>query len=250
MYKLLNYLLVPLFFWYTSPVAAVPEVATILKIADSFRLPIATARVETVVELYKNEVLEKSREYRVYLKPGRRSLVLFRSPQEAGQKVLMVAENFWMLMPNSRRPIRITPIQKLLGEAATGDIATLTWSEYYSGTLAKADTDYQGIPALNLALDSKVKGTTYAHIDLWVARDDYAPLAADLYVQSGKLAKQAKFITETVANQRRVVRMTLLDRLQHHRRTEVKMLSVTAAELPDKYFNPMFLIRNNLEETK
>jgi hypothetical protein len=250
MYKLSYYFGVALFCWCTSQVAALPEVATILKTADSFRLPTATARVETLVELYKNDVLEKTREYRVYLKPGRRSLVLFRSPQEAGQKVLMVKENFWMLMPNSRRPIRITPIQKLLGEAATGDIATLTWSEYYNGTLVKADTDYQGTPALSLALDSKVKGTTYAHIDLWLARDDYAPLAADLYVQSGKLAKQAKFITETVADQRRVVRMTLLDRLQHNRRTEVKMLSVTAAELPDKYFNPMFLIRNNLEETE
>ncbi|NJO16268.1 MAG: outer membrane lipoprotein-sorting protein [Thioploca sp.] len=250
MSKLLNYLIIIFLFGYANSVASLPEVATILKVADSFRLPTATARVETLVELYKNEVLEKSREYRVYLKPGRRSLVLFRSPQEAGQKVLMVEENFWMLMPNSRRPIRITPIQKLLGEAATGDIATLTWSEYYSGTLVEADTDYQGTPALSLALDSKVKGTTYAHIDLWVARDDYAPLAADLYVQSGKLAKQAKFITETVAGQRRVVRMTLLDRLQRQRRTEVKMLSVTAAELPDKYFNPMFLIRNNLEETE
>ena len=248
MYKLPYYLSMALLCWYSNQVAAVPEVATILKTADSFRLPTATARVETRVELYKDNVLDKTREYRVYLKPGRRSLVLFRSPQEAGQKVLMVKENFWMLMPNSRRPIRITPIQKLLGEAATGDIATLTWSEYYNGTLIKADTDYQGIPALSLALDSKVKGTTYTHIDLWVTRDDYAPLAADLYVQSGKLAKQAKFITEFVTNQRRVVRMTLLDRLQHHRRTEVNMLSVTAAELPDKYFNPMFLIRNNLEE--
>jgi hypothetical protein len=250
MYKQLNYFLMPLVFWYANPVIALPEVAAMLQAADSFRLPTATARVETIVELYKDEVLEKTREYRVYLKPGRRSLVLFRSPQEAGQKVLMVEENFWMLMPNSRRPIRITPIQKLLGEAATGDIATLTWSEYYRGTLMPTAANYQGTPALSLSLDSKVKGTTYAHIDLWVDRKDYAPLAADLYVQSGKLAKQAKFITATVAGQRRVVRMTLLDHLQHHRRTEVKMLSVTAAELPDKYFNPMFLIRNNLEETE
>jgi glutamate racemase/predicted negative regulator of RcsB-dependent stress response len=34
-------------------------------------------------------------------------------------------------MPGSARPLRITPMQKLLGDASTGDIATLRWAEDY-----------------------------------------------------------------------------------------------------------------------
>ncbi len=227
---------------------ALDDVSAILAAADRFRLPAQSARVETLVELYKNDELEKSREYRVYLKPGRRSLVLFQAPQEAGQKVLMVEENFWMLMPKSSRPIRITPAQKLLGEASTGDIATMTWSEYYQGTVTDPQADYAGIPALRLELTSKVEGTTYAKIALWLERETYAPLAADLYVASGKLAKQARYALEGAGDQRRVMRMTLLDNIQKNQRTEVKILSLQAAELADKHFNPMFLMRNDIQE--
>jgi len=236
--------------WFVplAQVHALDEVAKILVAADHYRLSDASSRVETVVELYKNDALDKTRAYRVYLKPGRRSLVLFQSPQEAGQKVLMVEENFWILMPKSRRPLKITPAQKLLGEASTGDIATMTWSEYYDGTVTDPQADYAGTPALRLALTSKVTGTTYANLDLWVERETYAPLAADLYVASGKLAKQARYYLAGEGKERRVTRMTLLDKIQTNQRTEVKVLSVTAAELADKYFNPMFLVRNDIQE--
>jgi len=52
--------------------------------------------------------------------------VIFKSAVEAGQKMLMLQDNYWLQMPKSRRPIRITPMQKLLGEASVGDISTLS----------------------------------------------------------------------------------------------------------------------------
>ena len=91
--------------------------------------------MKTRVSLYKNwsdgteGTLEKERLYEVLIKPGRRSLVLFQSKAEAGQKVLMLDDRYWLLLPKTRRPVRITASQKLLGEASTGDIATMTWSE-------------------------------------------------------------------------------------------------------------------------
>ena len=44
-----------------------------------------------------------------------------------------ISDDFWLLMPGTQRPMRITPSQKLLGDASTGDIATLSWSEDYEG---------------------------------------------------------------------------------------------------------------------
>lgn len=32
----------------------------------------------------------------------------------------MLGDNYWLLMPKSRRPIRITPMQKLLGKRRWG----------------------------------------------------------------------------------------------------------------------------------
>ncbi len=51
-------------------------------------------QVETQIELYKSGKLDKTRRYSVYLKPGRRSLVIFKSAVEIGQKVLIVRKNF------------------------------------------------------------------------------------------------------------------------------------------------------------
>jgi len=216
-----------------------------LKKADSYRQPVTTARIETQIDLYRGDKLHKSRLYRVYTKPGHRSLVLFRSPKELGQKVLMVDEKFWMLMPKSRRPIRITPMQKLLGEASTGDIATMTWSDSYNATLISESEMIDEVETVHLSLTSHRKGTTYHQIELWLKPDDFAPVAADLYVKSGKLAKQARYQIEIRDNQPMVTQMTLIDRLQRGRRTVIQYLAIEEANIPDKYFNPMYLVRNN-----
>lgn len=228
----------------TVTVANSLDTIEILKIADNFRLPAHTAEVETVIDVYKNDELAQSREYRVYLKPGRRSIIVARSAEDLGKKILMLEEKFWIVFANSRRPVRITPMQKLLGNAASGDIAIMNWSEYYSTNIANENSDYHGKNALQLRLESKVKGTTYAHIDLWLKPQSYEPLGADLYLKSGKLAKQAEYkIDETEAG-RRIVSTLFFDRIQNNQRTEVRIISLKETELADKYFNPMYLARN------
>ena len=65
------------------PVCAA-DVKALLKEADAFRLATGSARVETEVRVLKAGKLDKTRLYVVYVKPGRRSLVLFRSSAERG----------------------------------------------------------------------------------------------------------------------------------------------------------------------
>lgn len=235
------------------------EVATLLRQADAFRLPAAAVRVETDVELYKNEALDKERRYTVYVKPGRRSLVLMKSPMEAGQKVLMLADQFWLLMPESQRPLRITASQKLLGEASTGDIANMTWSEDYAGTVA-GEVDCPAPPAvppdltfaarsrrcLHLDLTAARSGVTYARIDLYLDKTSKLPIKADLFVGSGKRAKEAWYLPQPVAGQPRIMAMLLLDDIQVNRRTVIRYRSIEAKEAPDEFFNPAALVRNNL----
>ncbi len=248
MYRLFNIKLQKkvLFVWILllSPLSFAYDATEILEKADRFRLPISTAKVVTEISLYKNDKLDKTRLYHVYMKPGQRSLVLFKSSIELGQKVLMLKEKFWLVMPKSRRPIRITPMQKLLGEASTGDIATMTWSEYYKGEIISDSDNNNGTDAIHLSLQSQSSAATYARIELWVDKSNFAPIAADLYVQSGKLAKQAIYNIGLRDGQHQVVGMVLLDQIQKNRKTVVKTLSVEATTIPGKYYNPQFLARN------
>ena len=83
----------------TALQAQAGDVARYLKKADSYRLEANAMQVETDVKLFKSGVLDKERLYTVYLKNGRRSLVLMQSAGEKGQKVLMIGDDFWQIMP-------------------------------------------------------------------------------------------------------------------------------------------------------
>ena len=92
------------------------DVAALLKATDRFRMSAENLQVETQINVINADgTPDKERRYTVFAQAKRQSLVLMKSPAEAGQKVLMLGDDFWLLMPSSQRPLRITPMQKLLG---------------------------------------------------------------------------------------------------------------------------------------
>ncbi|MFM2068743.1 MAG: hypothetical protein RLZZ584_3652 [Pseudomonadota bacterium] len=265
----------------TSATPSAPAVATapgvdthaLLVAADRWRTGASPGSsinlaVETQVQLMARDgTVDKERRYTVYVQSGRRTLVLMRSPAEAGQKVLMLGDDFWLLLPGSQRPMRITPSQKLLGEASTGDIATLSWAEDYSArlvgdeacepqdaepaattaTAAATTTTTPGRPAgpvartcQHLSLQAARKGLSYQRIELWLGKARHEPVRAEFYVQSDKLAKQASF---EVAHGR-VDAMVLTDRLANQRQTRVSYLGRQPRVLPESSLNPMALARS------
>ncbi|WP_220720395.1 outer membrane lipoprotein-sorting protein [Agarivorans litoreus] len=228
-------------------VQANEEVSLRLLEADSYRLQSASAKVVTEVSQFDKQQLKKKHRYNVYIRPERESLVVFKAQSELGQKMLMLGDNYWLLMPNSRRPIRITPMQKLLGEASVGDISTLTWSEDYQGELGEISV-LDGVTALHLQLQAKTSGASYQKIDLWVDHRSNFPLKADLYLKSGKLAKQAYFEQGQRDGRTVVKTMTLVDSIQTNKSTVIDYESVQAHSLADKYYNPAYLSKQSLEQ--
>lgn len=224
---------------------AADDVATLLQKADRYRGGNTALQVETqVTTLNRDGSPDKERRYTVFSQSQHRSLVLMRSPAEAGQKVLMLGDDFWLLLPGSARALRITPSQKLLGDASTGDIATMSWADDYTGSLVGEDTCEGQRPCLHLSLQAARKGLSYQRIELWLGRQHHEPLAADLYVQSDKLAKRARFVLDKPAAPTRVDEMLLSDELGSHKQTRVRYQSRQPREVPENWLNPMFLARN------
>lgn len=217
------------------------SVARLLKEADAYRLEEKSAQVEIEVDVLRNGEVDKERRYTVYVKPDRRSLVVMRTPIEIGQKVLMLGEQFWLLMPDTQRPLRITASQKLLGEAAVGDVASLTWSEDYEGSAAGEEI-VDGRPCLHLSLTAR-RPVTYSRIELWLDKVGHQPVKADLYVGSGKRAKAAWFELAHLAGRQRVTRMILVDDLQAGKKTVVRYVGFREHGLGDEWFNPATLVR-------
>jgi hypothetical protein len=231
--------------------AQAPDAAALLKATDRFRMNADKLQVETLISVFNADGSpDKERRYTVFIQPGRQSLVLMQSPAEKGQKVLMLGDDFWLLMPGSQRPLRITPMQKLLGDASTGDVATMSWANDYSAVLvgeedcaeAGAATGVQ--VCLHLSLNASRKGVTYQRIELWIGKAHREPVRADLYVQSDKLAKQASFVMDRRNAPTMVSEMVLRDQLSNHKQTRVRYLSSKERTVPQTWFNPMFLAKN------
>jgi outer membrane lipoprotein-sorting protein len=225
--------------------AAAADVEAILKKADSFRLPDASAQLDTLVQTFKDGKPDKEKRYQVLVRPGGKSLVLSRSPGEAGQKVLMSGDDFWLLVPGSARPLRITPMQKLLGEASTGDIANMTWAGDYSGAVVR-ELEVDGVLCLELDLAALRKSISYQRVVLHVAKSDYRPVHADLFAASDRKIKQARYGVETRNGRTSVTRMTLIDEIQTSRETQVLVQSNKPRRFGDELFNLMYLSRNDV----
>jgi len=218
--------------------------AELLKATDRYRMSATNMQVDTQINTFNTDGSpDKERRYTVFVQANHQSLVLMQSPAEKGQKVLMLADDFWLLMPNSQRPLRITPMQKLLGDASTGDIATMSWAEDYTARLV-GDESCGDAPCTHLSLTAARKGVTYARIELWIGKVRHEPLRADLYVQSDKLAKQASFVMDKPGAPTAVSEMVLRDQLSNHKETRVRYLARKERTVPEAWLNPMFLARN------
>jgi hypothetical protein len=224
--------------------ASAQDVGALLKAADRFRVPSQNMRIATQVEVFKTDgSVDKERLYTVFAQVNHQSLVVMQSPAEKGQKVLMAGDDFWLVLPGSQRPVRITPMQKLLGDASTADIAALSWSDDYTGTVVAEEKC--GAPerdCIHLSLQARRKAVTYQRIELWLGKARHDPVKAELYVQSDKLAKRAEFVLDP-ANPNSVAAMLLQDEVTNHKQTRVSYLDRKAQTVPDTWLNPMFLAR-------
>ncbi|HWK85362.1 MAG TPA: outer membrane lipoprotein-sorting protein [Caldimonas sp.] len=222
------------------------DVGALLKAADKYRVSSENMQVDTQIRVFNTDgTPDKERRYLVYAQAKHQSLVLMQSPAEKGQKVLMLGDDYWLLMPGSQRPLRITPMQKLLGDASTGDIATMTWAEDYTGSVAGEEPCGEPAqPCLHLSLQASRKGVTYQRIELWIGKARHEPVRADLYVQSDKLAKRARFVMDKPAAPTTVTEMLLSDQLTNKKETQVRYLGRKEHTVPEAWLNPMFLARN------
>lgn len=222
------------------------DVATVVRSVDAMRAGPGKDpfRIETQVTSIKADgSIDKQRNFSVFLQPERKILIMSRSASEQGQKLLMMGDDFWLMLPGSQRPMRITATQKMVGDAATADIGTVRWAdEYAAKDVGEEKCGEQA--CVRLELNALRKSSSYARIDLWVGKLRNEPLKADLYLQSGKLAKSARFVLDNPRAPTLVMETILSDELSELKETRIRYLSREARSVPGEWFNPQYLASN------
>lgn len=127
-----------------------------------------------------------------------RSLIRYISPaRDAGKLILFAGKDLWFYDPASKASIRMSPQQRLLGQASNGDVVTVNFAKDYQATSAveedTADGDRKTQHCYKLVLSASTPDATYHHIDMWIETANSHPVKARFYSESGKMLKSAYY---------------------------------------------------------
>lgn len=180
-----------------------PDPQAILAASDAIRNPgFAFGLTNTLVE-YRQGRQTDSSTLAIYSRPDAagglfRSLVLYVAPaRDAGKLILYNGKDLWFYDPASQASIRLSPQQRLLGQASNGDVVTVNFARDYRATSAEEETtqdgDRQPRHGLKLLLEAATPDASYQRIEMWVDAATHQPLKARFYAQSGALLKTAYY---------------------------------------------------------
>ena len=117
-----------------------PGDAMIDAVRPVFRNPIESFSVDVELTSFATGGKTDTSRFRVYGKSSDRSVVEFTFPQtEKGKYLLMLRDAMWIYLPTASRPIRISPLQRLMGQASNGDVARTSFTVDYSATAVADD---------------------------------------------------------------------------------------------------------------
>lgn len=232
-----------------APTLSVAEAKTpqeVLAKADEAR-----GNVEGIEWIIEIDSVEKGRKQDRTLRVRARdfnSLAEFLSPAKVrGQKLLMIDRNMWFVKPGLRKPVPISPRQKLLGGASNGDIASTNYAGDYE-VVAASEGAVDGEPCHLFDLKAANKKVTYDRIRYWISRKRLVGVKAEFYTVSGKMFKWATFDYENLieAGNRKtpfVSRMTITNALIKEDVTVMVYKDVQVKHIPDATFNLNLLTR-------
>lgn len=221
--------------------AAAQETA-LLRQVDAVRAPDGAFTFKVVVTAPDGDGLKLS----VRVADEVRSLVRYiEPPRSAGRSLLFIDRNMWVYVPGSRQVLRISPQQRVLGGAASADIARMVYSVDYALDSVEELPPEGGERRRRLTLSRRSKGAAYGRVALVAAGREARPLRASFFAASGRRhLKTVHFegYREVLGRPRPTV-LRLIDHLNGDEETVLEYSDFRLEDTPDSWFQPTYLKR-------
>ncbi len=174
---------------------------------------------------------------------GSKSLISFADPASVkGRKMLMDGNIVYLLFPRTTNPIRLSPLQVLLGQASNGDVVRTAFSDDYD-VASLSDVDRNGVACYLFSLTIK-KGHTdssYPKVSLWVEKETLRPAYAEFFT-GDKLLKQATYSDYRATRGKDFpFSVDIHDADDPHKHTVMSWLKVGEKPIPDTAFRREYL---------
>lgn len=185
--------------------AAMDTADEIVKEIDKHRLLFDNFEMMVRIDSYKNKNFENTTIIKGRIYNEKNAILTFLEPVKMRERKIEIKDNdVWLIMPNVKNPVRLSPSQRLVGGISYSDIIATSYYELYTAKLV-GEESIAGINAdgtdaaktfncYKLELNLKSKGNTYSKIVIWADKQTLSPIKADFYSLSGKKMTTAHYL--------------------------------------------------------
>lgn len=236
------------------PAVAAPSPQEILIASDAVRNPdFPFGLTNTLIE-YRQGKQTDSSTLAIYSKADPnggqfRSLVRYKAPaRDANKLILFNGKDLWFFDPSSKASIRLSPQQRLLGQASNGDVVTVNFArDYQAATATEEDTQdgyRQTRHCYKLTLSASTPDAAYHRIEMWVDAATARPVKARFHSESGRLLKTAYYRRyQTVFGVERPTETVIIDGLEPDWVTVMRYSDWVRRDVPEAWLQRDYLPR-------
>ena len=247
-------LVLSLFMLLSGHTLAAPTAEEILAASDAIRNPGRAFSVTvTLTEFHAGKQVDTST-LTSYSRTERQggqfaSLIRFVLPaRDAGKLMLKNGNDMWFYDPVNKASVRLSPQQRLLGQASNGDVATVNLAKDYKVKVAGEEEIQDGErktrKAYKLALVAAATDVTYASIEMWVDMENNRPLKARFFAESSRLLKTAYYRRfQQQLGAERPTETVIIDGLDPQSVTLMRFSDYKARDIPDTWMQRDYLPR-------
>ncbi len=236
---------------FSSAEAAAPKVAAedLLKTSDRGRG--ATVSLEGInwtadITTKENETTNQA-VYQIKCRGNDALAEVTSPPRQKGEVIIFNDRVLWFYKPGLKKPVSISARQKLMGQAANGDIASTQYFRDYDGTVLGEEV-VDGVKTYKLELVAKAKNVTYDKIRYWISKSQKLGVKAEYLTVSGDVFKSATFkygnnIKVHGVAYPFVSEMVIKDAYNTNNETTIRYKDPSEASHPTSIFNVNNLVR-------
>jgi outer membrane lipoprotein-sorting protein len=226
--------------------------------ADKVRNPGQPFRVTNQLTEYIHGAVKDTSGIVVYAKVDAktgqfRDLVRYVAPpRDEGKMALLDGTVLWFYDPASKASVRISPQQRLIGQASIGDVLTVNLAIDYTGTLVGAETiedlERKHRDCWHLDMKAANDHATYNRVEFWIEKTTSYPIKAKFYSDSGRLLKilyYGNFKTELGGI--RPTEAVIIDAVDTALVTRIDFGDYRFQEIPETWFERDYLPRLRTE---
>ena len=173
----------------------------------------------------------------------KKAFVEFTNPEDKGTKYLKLENELWIYFPEAEEPVKISG--HMLRESMMGSDFSYEDALGNEELIKKYSVNVVGSEIIDkndcyvLELNAKDKKVTYAKRKLWVDKEKFVVIKAQLFALSGKLLKEA--VMEDIqkyGDRYFAMKITMTNKLQKNSSTTFEMSQVNFnAKIPDGIFS-------------